>query len=151
MGKLKKSNPTKFYVAKFFFLGLALLQWLVAFVLFLNFPHTPRANAVSFLFLCTGSLFMVLFFYLQNKIRRVAIGKKKIVVFEGKRKMQVEWPEVKSIRLVPVFNIYKLEIKNEPTVYFFPSKNVEPAYDLLASDTTKMGEIVSKRKREFGI
>src|SRR5215204_2798617 len=106
MGKLKQANPTKFYVAKFFFLGLGLLQWFVAIILFQNLPHTPRANAVSFLLVSMGSIFIVLFFYLQNKIRRVAIGKKKIVVIEGKRKIQIQWPEVKSIRLIPIFNIY---------------------------------------------
>lgn len=85
-------------------------------------------------------------------MRRVAIGKNKIVVIKRKHNELIQWPEVKSIRLIPIFNLYKLEIKDETSpIYFFPSKNIEPAYDLLAQDITKMGAIVSKRKKELGI
>jgi hypothetical protein len=95
---------------------------------------------------------MVIFFYLNGSMRRVAIGKNRIVVIEGRENVRIEWPEVKSIKLVPIFNLYKLKLKaRRNPIYFFPSKNIEPAYDLLAQDTSKMGEIVSKRKKELGI
>ena len=152
MGKLKQASPVKFYFAKYFFLGFGLLQWTLATVLFLRFDSTPKNASASFIFLCLGSIFIVIFFYLNGNMRRVAIGKNKIVVIEGKKNMRIDWPEVKSIKLIPVFNLYKLQLKTRRTpIYFFPSKNIEPAYDLLAMDTSKMGEIVSKRKKEFGI
>ena len=152
MGKLKQASPVKFYFAKYFFLGFGLLQWTVATVLFLRFDPTPKNTSASFIFLCFGSILMVIFFYLNSSMRRVAIGKNRIVVIEGGKNMRIDWPEVKSINLVPVFHLYKLRLKTRRTpIYFFPSKNIEPAYDLLAIDTSKMGEIVSKRKKEFGI
>jgi len=152
MGKLKQASPVKFYFAKYFFLGFGLLQWTVASVLFLRFENTPKNASASFIFLCLGSVLMVIFFFLNSSMRRVAVGKNRIVVIEGKKNMRIEWPEVKSIKLVPVFHLYKLRIKTRRSpIYFFPSKNIEPAYDLLAMDTSKMGEIVSKRKKEFGI
>jgi len=152
MGKLKQASPVKFYFAKYFFLGFGLLQWTVATVLFLRFDNTPKNASASFIFLCLGSIIIVIFFYLNGNMKRVAIGKNRIVVIEGKKNLRVEWPEVKSIKLVPVFHLYKLRLKTRRSpIYFFPSKNIEPAYDLLAMDTSKMGEIVSKRKKEFGI
>lgn len=153
MGKLKEANPLKFYIAKYFFLALGLLQWTVSATLYYTLESTPKNNSVAFLFLCFGSLFLVLFFFLQSNMKRVAVGKNKIVVIIGKNKtIRVDWPEVKSIRLIPVFNLYKLELKSENRpIYFFPYKNIEPAYDLIAQDTTKMGDIVSKRKKELGI
>jgi hypothetical protein len=152
MGKLKQASPVKFYFAKYFFLGFGLLQWTVAAILFLRFENTPKNASASFIFLCLGSVLLVIFFYLKSSMRRVAIGKNRIVVIEGRKNLRIEWPEVKSIKLVPVFHLYKLELKNKRNpIYFFPSKNIEPAYDLLAKDTTKMGDIVSKRKKEFGI
>jgi hypothetical protein len=152
MGKLKQASPVKFYFAKYFFLGFGLLQLTVAAILFLRFENTPKNTSASFIFLCIGSVLLVIFFYLKSSMRRVAIGKNRIVVIEGRKNLRVEWPEVKSIKLVPVFHLYKLQLKNKRNpIYFFPSKNIEPAYDLLAKDTTKMGEIVSKRKKEFGI
>ena|SRR5688572_24486632 len=152
MGKLKQASPVKFYFAKYFFLGFGLLQWTVAAILALRFGSTPKNASAAFIFLCLGSILIVIFFYLNSSMRRVAIGKNKIVVIEGRKNMRVEWPEVKSIKLVPIFNLYKLRLKTRRSpIYFFPSKNIEPAYDLLAQDTSKMGEIVSKRKKEFGI
>lgn len=152
MGKLKEASPVKFYFAKYFFLAFGLLQWTMAAVLYLTFPGSAKNASASFIFLCLGSIFMVFFFYLHACMKRVAVGKNKIVVLEGREKVRVEWPEVKSIQLIPIFNLYKLKLKTRKgPIYFFPSKNIEPAYDLLAQDTTKMGEIVSKRKKEFGI
>jgi len=152
MGKLKQASPVKFYFAKYFFLGFGLLQWTVATVLFLRFDNTPKNASASFIFLCLGSILIVIFFYLRGNMKRVAVGKNRIVVIEGKKNLRVEWPEVKSINLVPIFHLYKLKLKSRRSpIYFFPSKNIEPAYDLLAMDTSKMGEIVSKRKKEFGI
>jgi hypothetical protein len=37
------------------------------------------------------------------------------------------------------------------SIYFFPSHNIDPAFGLLLKDTSKMGEVVAKRKKEFGI
>jgi hypothetical protein len=152
MGKLKQASPTKYYFAKYFFLGFGLLQWTVAAVLSLRFESTPKNASATFIFLCIGSIFMVIFFFLNSSMKRVAVAKSRIVVIEGRKNVRIEWPEVKSIKLVPIFNLYRLKIKNRRSpIYFFPSKNIEPAYDLLAQDTSKMGEIVSKRKKELGI
>lgn len=152
MGKLRQANPAKFYFAKYFFLGFGLLQWTVAAIFFFTFEQTPKNASAAFIFLCLGSIFNVIFFYLNGNMKRVAIGKSKIVVMEHGKTIRVEWPEVKSLQLVPIFNLYKLRLKSRKgPIYFFPSKNIEPAYDLLASDTSKMGEIVSKSKKKFGI
>src|SRR6478735_6967623 len=112
MGKLKQASPVKFYFAKYFFLGFGLLQWTVATVLFLRFENTPKNASASFIFLCLGSVLMVTFFFLKSSMRRVAIGKNRIVVIEGKKNLRVEWPEVKSIKLVPVFHLYELRLKD---------------------------------------
>lgn len=152
MGKLKQANPAKFYFAKYFFLGFGLLQWTVAAIISLQFGSTAKNASATFIFLCIGSIFLVIFFYLNSSMRRVAVGKNKIVVIKGGKNMRIEWPEVKSIKLIPIFNLYKLKLKaHRNPIYFFPSKNIEPAYDLIAQDTSKMGEIVSKRKKELGI
>jgi hypothetical protein len=65
--------------------------------------------------------------------------------------MRFDWPEVKSLKLT-YFNLYKLKIKGKRnTIYFFPSKNIDPAFGLLAKDTSRMGNIVEKKKKDFGI
>lgn len=131
---------------------MGLLQWTVAAILFTQFGATPKNTAATVIFVCIGSLFMVIFAFINERMRRVAVGKNKIVVIERDKNMSFAWPEVKAISLVPFFNLYKLQLKTRKRpIYFFPSRNIDPAYDLLAQDTSKMGSIVNKRKKELGI
>jgi hypothetical protein len=152
MGKLKQASPVKFYFAKFFFLGFALLQWAVAIALAVRFENTPKNTAAIFIFISLGCIFFVVFYFLMEVMRRVAIGKDRVVVIELGKNLTIEWPDVKSIKIIPVFNIYKMRLKTrKKPIYFLPSKNIEPAYDLLAEDTSKMGDIVNKNKKKLGI
>ncbi len=152
MGKLKQASPVKFYFAKFFFLGFAFLQWAVALALAVQFENTPKNTAAIFIFVSLGCIFFVVFFFLMEVMRRVAIGKDKVVVIELGKNLTLAWPDIKSIKIIPVFNIYKMRLKTRrKPIYFLPSKNIEPAYDLLAEDTSKMGDIVNRNKKKLGI
>jgi hypothetical protein len=147
-----EANPFKFYLAKYFFLAFALIQWLLSATILLRFSFTSKNFFVALIFFTLGLIFLFLFLIVNDKIRRVAVGKNKIVVIEGDRNIRFAWPEVKSLKIVPVFNVYKLKIRGKRnTIYFFPSKNIDPAFGLMAHDMSKMGSIVEKRKREFGI
>lgn len=146
-----EANPVKFYLAKFFFLALGVIQWLVATVILLRFPFSAKNFFAVLLLVTLGLLFLTVFFILNSKIKRVAVGKNKIVVIEGDRNIRFEWPEVKSLQLIPYFNVYKLKVKGKRPIYFFPSKNIDPAFGLIAKDTSRMGEIVEKRKKELNI
>jgi hypothetical protein len=146
-----EANPVKYYLAKYFFLGFALIQMIVAFSLLTQFGVNNKVFFVALLFITMSLIFLLIFFMVTQKVRRVAIGKNKIVIIEGDRNMRFAWPEVKSLKIIPFFNLYKLKIRGKKKpVYFFPSKNIDPAFGLLAKDTSKMGELVEKRKKEFG-
>jgi hypothetical protein len=147
-----EANPFKFYLAKFFFLAFALVQWLVAATILVRFDFSNKNFFVSLIFIVLGFVFFSVFLMVHTKVKRVAVGKNKIVVIDGDRNIRFDWPEVKSLRLVPIFNLYKLKVKGKrDPIYFFPSRNVDTAFGLLAKDTSRMGEIVEKRKKEFGI
>ena len=147
-----EANPFKFYLAKYFFLAFALIQWLLSAIILIRFEFTSKNFFVALIFITLGLIFFFIFMIITDKIRRVAIGKNKIVVIEGERNIRFAWPEVKSLKIIPYLNLYRLKIKGKRnTIYFFPSRNIDPAFGLLARDTSKMGAIVEKRKREFGI
>jgi hypothetical protein len=147
-----EANPFKFYLAKFFFLAFALIQWLVAATILLRFDFSNKNFFVSLIFIVLGIFFFSVFLMAHSKIKRVAVGKNKIVVIDGDRNIRFDWPEVKSLRLIPIFHLYKLRVKGKRNpIYFFPSRNVDTAFGLLAKDTSRMGEIVEKRKKELGI
>ena len=149
---MKEANPLKFYIAKYLFLVFAIIQWILSTIILLRFGFTNKNFFVALILVTIGLIFFFLFMMITEKIRRVAIGKNKIVVIEGDRNIRFAWPEVKSLTIIPYFNLYKLRIKGKrDTIYFFPSRNIDPAFGLIARDTSKMGSIVEKRKREFGI
>lgn len=147
-----EANPVKYYLAKFFFLGFSIVQWIVAATILLRFGFESQNVLAAMIFVFFGIVFFLFYLKVGDKIKRVAVGKNKIVIIEGEKNLRFDWPEVKSLRLVPYFNMYRLKLrgKREP-IYFFPSKNVNPAFGLMSKDTSRMGEIVSKRKKEFNI
>ncbi len=140
-----EASPFKFYVARYFFLVLCLLQWLVSAIILFTYPSTLKNQYAALLFFTLGAILFVLFLIIKEKVKRVAVGKKRVVIITPGKKQKVEWDEVKSIKLVPFFNLYRLKIKGrKKEIYFFPSKNVDPAYGLLGEDTSKMGEMLKK-------
>lgn len=147
-----EASPVKFYLARFFFLGFACIQWLVAGILLLQFEFSNKNFFISLIFITLGLVFFYIFLLVNDKVKRVAIGKNKIVIIEGDKNSRFSWPEVKSLKIIPFFNLYKLKLRGKKNpIYFFPAKNIDPAFGLLATDTSRMGEIVSKKKKEFGI
>ena len=147
-----EANPTKFYFAKYFFLCFAFIQWIVAASLLLRFDFTVKNFFIALVFFTLGLTLLIVFSIVSEKIKRVAIGKNKIVILEGHRNTRFEWPEVKSIKIIPLVHLYKLRLKGKKnSIYFFPSENIYPAFGILAKDTSKMGDIVEKRKKEHGI
>ncbi|MCD9019564.1 hypothetical protein [Parachryseolinea silvisoli] len=147
-----EANPVKFYFAKYFFLAFALIQWIVGGIVIIGRDFNAKSFFIALIFFTLGLISLFIFSIVSDKIRRVAVGKNKIVVLEGHRNIRLEWPEVKSLRIVPYLNIYKLKIRGKKScIYFFPSDNIDPAFGFIAKDTSKMGEIVAKRKKEFGI
>ena len=147
-----EASPVKFYFAKYFFLAFSMLQWLLAGVTLLRFSGSNRHQFAALVFFTVGLIFFYVFLVVSDKVKRVAIGKNKIVITEGSQVMRFQWPEVKSLRIIPFFNLYKLRLKGKKdSIFFFPSKTIDPAFGIMTKDTSKMGEIVQKRKKEFKI
>lgn len=147
-----EASPVKFYFAKYFFLAFSLLQWTLAGVTLLRFNGSNKHQFAALVFFTVGLIFFYVFLVVSDKVKRVAIGKNKIVITEGSQVIRFQWPEVKSLRIIPFFNLYKLKLKGKKdSIFFFPSKTIDPAFGILTKDTSKMGEIVQKRKKEFKI
>lgn len=147
-----EASPVKFYLAKFFFLVFALIQWLVAAILLIQFSFTNKNFFISLVFFTLGLIFFYMFLVVNDKVKRVAVGKNKIVIIEGDKNSRFSWPEVKSLQIIPFFNLYKLKLRGKRNpIYFFPAKNIDPAFGLMARDTSKMGSLVEKKKKELGI
>ena len=147
-----EASPVKFYFAKYFFLAFSFLLWAVTGTIFFQYELGPKSFFIALLFFTLGAISFSAYLLITDKVRRVAIGKNKIIVTEGDRNIRFEWPEVKSLKIIPYLNLYKLKLRGKRGyIYFFPSQNIDPAFGLLSKDTSKMGDIVAKRKKEHGI
>lgn len=137
---MKEASPVKFFFAKYFFLAFGLLQWLICALILYRSASIPKSQFAAFVFFTMGLTFVSLFLLISHKIKRVAIGKNKIVI-RGRQERRVEWPEVKSIKNVPYVNMSRLKIKgHKEQIYFFRDQTAQTLYGLFPSSDFKKGK-----------
>ena len=142
---MKEASPVKFYFAKYFFLAFGLLQWSCGTLLFLRVEAEKNKQA-ALVFFVIGLTFIALYFVIAARLKRVAISKKRITIIDNDKTNHYEWPEVKSIKLVPYFNLYKLKLRGKKDrIYFLPDHNVEPLFGLFPHEA-ELAEVMKKKK-----
>lgn len=99
------------------------------------------------IFLIIALIFLILFLSLKDKYRIVAISRGRIIVSENKSEMEYSWMDVESIRLIHFIGIYILKLKRREVIYFTPYGFTS----LLFGDSSEMGQIISKKKKDLGI
>jgi hypothetical protein len=128
---MKEASIVKFYFAKYFLLVFGLLQWVVGGLIFFRQGHIPKGQFTAFVFFTIGLLLVSFFLLIANKIKRVAIGKKKLSIIDHHKTYNYEWPEIKSIQFVPYVNMYKMKIRGKKgRIYFLPSESTGSIYGL---------------------
>jgi len=131
---MKEASPVKYYFAKYFFLALGLLQWFIGVIIFVRSGDLPKSQFAVFTFFTLGLVCVSLFLLIASKIRRVAVSKKKVAIIGSYKTKEYEWPDVKSIKFMPLFNIYRMKIKGRKgKVYFLPTDESEVIYGIFSS------------------
>jgi len=141
---MREASPVKFYFAKYFFLAFGLLQWSCGIILVMR--GIPENNIKGpLLFFSVGLLFIVLYFLVAAKLKRVAFGKKRIIVMDRNKTQHYEWPEIKSIKMIPYINCYKLKIRGKKQrIYFLPDQNSASIYGMFQSEP-QLAEMLKKK------
>lgn len=140
---MKEASLVKFYFAKYFFLALGLLQWIISSVFILRQGDSPKGQYAAFVLFTIGLLLVSLQLVFATRLKRVAVGKKKIAVTVFNKTHRYEWDEIKSIRFLPMFNLYSMKIRGKKQrIYFLPSEESEVIYGLFPSvaGMTKKGK-----------
>jgi hypothetical protein len=133
-----EANPFKFYLAKYFFLVFALLQWGIGAVLFYLDDLTIGNMVIVTFFIFLGVVLILIFNYVSEKIKRVAVGNNKFVILEENSIVRFGWPEVKSFKLIPFLNLCKVRIRGRKgAIYFFSAGNIRQGLDRLSGVSTK--------------
>lgn len=131
---MKEASLAKFYFAKYFFLAFGLLQWTISVSFMINHGSSPKGQWSAFLFFTIGLILMTIQTVFASKIKRVAIGKKKIAVFANGNFRRYERDDVKSLKFITAFNIYRMKIRGRKNpIYFLPCEESEVIYGLFPS------------------
>lgn len=131
---MKEASLVKYYFAKYFFLALGLLQWLISGVFLLKQGNTFKGQYAAFLFFTIGLILISAFLLFASRFRRVAISKKKVAVIGNRKVQRYDLSEIKYIRFVPVFNLYSMKVKGKKgKIYFLPCEEQEVIYGLFPS------------------
>ena len=142
---MKEANPVKFYLAKYFFLAIALLQGLVALLLFVNMGESPKTRFLIFMLITFAMIFVSLYLIAGTKIKRVAISKKKLAVKDNQRIKRYDWDDVKMMKFIPFLNMYCMKLKGKKSkIYFLPTSNSEALFGLFNTSTDLVSKKVSK-------
>ncbi len=114
-----EASPVKFYLAKYFFLLVAVLFWVAGCVLFiyygLEFFNLIAVSTLEF----AGFALVFVFLAVSERIKRVRIGENKLVVIDDNTNIRFGWEEVKSISQVPLLNLYKVRFRGRRTSFYF--------------------------------
>lgn len=131
---MKEASLVKFYFAKYFFLAFGLLQWTISVSFLISHGSTPKGQWSAFLFFTLGLILMSIQIVFATKIKRVAISKKKIVVIANGSVNRYEHDDVKSLKFISAFNIYRMKIRGRKgQIYFLPCEESEVIYGLFPS------------------
>jgi len=131
---MKEASLVKYYFTKYFFLAFGLLQLSIAGLIYFRQGESFKGQFASIVFFALGLVFTSLFLLVSSRIKRVAIGKKKITVIESHKSQRYEWDEIKFLRLMPVFNLYCMKIRGKKEkIYFLPCEECEAIYGLFAN------------------
>ncbi|HEX8061554.1 MAG TPA: hypothetical protein VF473_11495 [Cyclobacteriaceae bacterium] len=140
--KMKEASLVKFYFAKYFFLAFGLLQWTISATFLINHGSSPKGQWSAFLFFTLGLILMTVQIVFATKVKRVAVGKKKVAVIAYGTTNRYEHEDVKSLKFIPAFNIYRMKIRGrKDVIYFLPCEESEVIYGLFPSTVP-----VSKKK-----
>lgn len=134
LDKMKEASLVKFYFAKYFLLAFGLLQWFISTTFLVNNGDTPKGQWSAFLFFTIGLVILSLQIVFATRIKRVAIGKKKLAVISNGNAYRYEYHDIKTLKFVPAFNLYKMKIRGRKGyIYFLPCEESEVIYGLFPS------------------
>jgi hypothetical protein len=141
---MAEANPVKFYVARYFFLALSALQGLASVLMVLQFGDSPKTRFVAFALFTLALIFFSLHLLVSNRIRRVAISKKKIELIKPGKEKSYEWNDVKSVKHLPFLNMYCLKLKGKKNkIYFLPAGDTQAMFGLFSVDS----DLIPKKMR----
>jgi hypothetical protein len=132
---MEEANTVKFYLARYFFLALSVLQGLATALILLQFEDSDKSRIAALVMFTAAMVFFSLHLLIASRIKRVAVSKKKIAVINMHKVKEYDWSDVKALKLMPFLNMYSLKLKGKKSrIYFLPSTDTAALFGIFTSN-----------------
>jgi hypothetical protein len=89
---------------------------------------------------------LILYFRIASRLHHVSITRKRIVI-QGALNENLDWQEVKSIKPIPYFNLYRMKLRGrKDRIYFLPLEREEPLFGFIPHEA-EFASIIRKKIR----
>jgi len=155
-----KSNKKYHFVFKFAFLIVGLLTWTIPIFSWIAPNYTEISGEIGSTDFVTsaiigliGLVFILLFFAVKDKFAIVELGNQNVKIINGDEEKSVGWFDIDSLKQIQfVFPpLYSLKIKDSDETIWFNTEARFISINGFTIDTSDMGELIKKKKRELGI
>jgi hypothetical protein len=128
---MEEANTVKYYLARYFFLALSVLQVLAATLILFQYGDTEKNRTAVFVMMTLAMIFFSLHLLLATKLKRVAVSKKKLAIIRPHKVKEYTWSDVKDLKLIPFLNMYRLKLKGKKsTIYFLPFSDTSALFGI---------------------
>lgn len=140
-----ETDRFRFYLVKYFLASLSVLQAAVAILMLFQYKASPKVNATIFIFFSLSLIFFSLHILISDRIKRVAISKKKVTILHTYKRKSYNWSEVKEVKFLSFLNMYRLTLKGKSNrIYFLSGKDSEALFGLFSAKASFIPKKVSK-------
>lgn len=131
----------------------AIVSWVSPELITVNGEPGTRDLLMTAIFGLLGILAFLVFLVVRNKFVVVEMGNQTIKNKTNGQDKSISWLDVEEVKLIQFLYppLYKLKVKGEDNTIWF---NTEPNYISISGfvrDTSEMGRLISKKKRELEI
>lgn len=141
---MEEANTAKYYLVRYFFLALSVLQGLATALMLIQFEASHKNRIAALVLFTIAMIFFSLHVLLAGKIKRVAISKKKLAIINPHKVKEYDWSDVKTIKLLPFLNMYSLKLKGKRNkIYFLPAGNSSALFGIFSSES----DLIPKKTR----
>jgi hypothetical protein len=155
-----ESNKLYHHFLKYLFLGLGIimlimciLSWFFPELFWVNGEKMEQSIVTTLIFGMIGLVCFPIFIVIKDKFVIVKFGGQNVTIKNGDNERKINWMEVESLSHIQFVYppLYKLKVKGDNKVYWFNTENQFINTGGFISDTSEMGDLIKKKKRELGV